>query len=131
MNRWLALILLLGGINLFTACNSSNRKEDKNKTTGVFREPPFDSITDSINSFPGNATLYLRRAGLLSQKNLPELAHEDYKKAWSLKPDEATAVSYTASLFMTGRESEAITLLQECMTKFPGNSEFPRRLSEA
>ncbi len=115
------------GFVAVTGCNGF----EKNDTSKLLNKSPYNTITDSINNLPENASLYLKRADLLSQNNIPELAYEDYKKAWSLSHDESTALSYTASLFMTGRETEAIKLLQECLKKFPSNREFPRRLSEA
>lgn len=131
MKSWLALICLLLGFATITGCNFFDSNDKGETSFKILHDPQFNIITDSISKFPANAALYLKRADLLSQKNLPELAYPDYKKAWSLSPDESTALSYIASLFMTGRETDAIRLLQECIRKFPGNMEFPRRLSEA
>ncbi len=127
MNSWLASVYVLLGFVTITGCNPF----DDDKSFKILNDPPFNIITDSIKKFPSNAALYSERAALLSQKDLPELAYPDYKKAWSLSANESTALSYTASMFMTGRETDAIKLLQECLKKFPGNKEFPRRLSEA
>lgn len=130
MNSRLASFSLLAAFLIITGCNF-NRDKNKAAASEILNNPPFESITDSIGKYPDNVLLYLRRADMLSQQNMPELAYPDYKKAWELRKDEAVAISYTASLFMTGRENEAISLLQECIKKFPGNIEFPRRLSEA
>ncbi|MEO5998974.1 MAG: tetratricopeptide repeat protein [Chitinophagaceae bacterium] len=128
--RYTSIFMLLGMITFF-GCNPFDSENNDSKNAKVLKEPPFKVITDSIDEFPNDAYLYLKRAELLSQKNFTELAFPDFKKAWTIKPDEPTAVLYAANLFMTGRENQAIDLLKECIKKFPGNNEFPRRLSEA
>lgn len=97
----------------------------------VLNRPPFKGLTDSIRQFPKDATLYLNRGLLLSQQNLHELATADYKKAWELRPDEATALEYAANLMLINDGPAAVKFLQECRKQFPGNGEFNRRLSEA
>lgn len=59
------------------------------------------------------------------------MATTDYRKAWELHPDEATALAYTSNLFLTGREKEAVSILERCMQQYPLNIDIPRRLSEA
>ena len=112
-----------------TGCDSS--EADENGSAKMLKEPPFKTITDSIHDYPDNPDLYLKRAQLLIQKKHTALAVNDYRKAWELRPDEPTALYYTASMFMAGKERQAIALLKECIKKFPDNSEFARRLSEA
>jgi tetratricopeptide (TPR) repeat protein len=130
MKYWLASINFALGFFFVIGCSLFDGNSKEAKTAKILHSPPFESITDSIGQFPKNAHLYIQRAELLSQKDLPDLASYDYQKAWHLQPDETTALSYTASLFMTGKETQAITLLQECIKKYPQNIEFPRRLSE-
>src|SRR5687768_13305324 len=105
------LLLICSGCNLLDS-NDPNASK-------IFKDPPFKSITDSINDFPDNPDLYLKRAQLLLQKKHADLAVNDYEKAWQLRPDETTALYYTASMFMAGKENEAISLLKECIKKFP------------
>ena len=112
-----------------TGCNFS--EGDQNGSAKILNEPPFKPITDSIEDDSDNPDLYLKRAQLLIQKKQTALAVNDYRKAWELRPDEPTALFYTASMFMAGKEKEAIALLKECIKKFPDNPEFARRLSEA
>ena len=131
MNSRFALIYLTLVVNAIAGCNFLGSDDKNSKNSKILNEPPFEGITDSIKKFPDNPALYLKRADFLSAKNLVDLAYPDYKKAWSLNPNETTALSYTASLFMTGRDAEAINLLKECLKKFPGNKDFQRRLSEA
>ena len=131
MKYWLVSTNLALVFLFFTGCSLIDNNSREAKTARILNNPPFESTTDSIRRFPSNAALYIKRAELLSQKNLPDLASNDYEQAWRLQPEESTAISYTASLFMTGKESQAISLLQDCIKKYPQNIEFPRRLSEA
>ena len=122
----------LGVFALLLVCFGCNSSDSNHLTSRkVLKEVPFKAITDSIDQFPKDPDLYIKRAHLLIQKKYSELAVEDYKKAWELRPDEITALYYTASLFMSGKEKDAVDLLKECIKKYPDNMEFPRRLSEA
>jgi len=105
------------------------------KTVNGFNEvlykPPFKALSDSIDQFPNNAELLLRRAELLSQNNQQDIAYYDYKKSWELQASEQTAILYASNLFITGRSKDAVTLLNTCLKKYPDNPEFKRRLAEA
>lgn len=105
------------------------------KTVNGFNEvlykPPFKVLSDSIDQFPNNAGLLLRRAELLTQNNQQDVAYYDYKKSWELQPTEQTALLFAANLFVTGRNKDAINLLQSCIQKYPQDTEFKRRLAEA
>ncbi len=103
---------------------------DADDAQKILRAAPYKTITDSIGLFPGNADLYTQRAVLLSQHNLHELATADYRKAWELSPTEPAALMYVSNLLLVNRPMDAITLLKECIIKYPGNTEFRRRLSE-
>ncbi len=105
------------------------------KTVNGFNEvlykPPYKVLSDSIDQFPNNADLLLRRAELLTQNNQQDVAYYDYKKSWEIQPAEQTAILFASNLFVTGRTHDAINLLDSCVNKFPGNPEFQRRLAEA
>ncbi|HEY4150630.1 MAG TPA: tetratricopeptide repeat protein, partial [Chitinophagaceae bacterium] len=105
------------------------------KTVNGFNEvlykPPYKVLSDSIDQFPNNADLLLRRAELLTQNNQQDVAYYDYKKSWQLKPAEQTAIMFAANLFVTGRTKDVIDLLDSCVKKYPGNPGFKRRLAEA
>ncbi len=126
MNRWIfagAWILLL------TACgDASTSRESQNRK--LLQSPPYAGLTDSIEQFPKQAGLYVQRGVMLSQHNLHELATPDYKQAWALSPDETTGLLYISNLLLVNKLKDATGLLQECITKFPDNAEFRRRLSE-
>lgn len=115
--RWLVAVLLLAGCT--------------NEDSHVLNKPPYAAITDSIEKFPDNTSLLLRRAELLVQNNQHELANEDYRKAWGRDSSEAIAMPYVSNLMLLGQHAEAVELLETAVRKFPENSEFRRRLSEA
>ncbi len=96
----------------------------------MLSDQPFKPLTDSISRFPDRAELYFKRGVLLSQHELHELAFSDYQKAWKSNPDETTALSFVSNLLVTGRQEQAIQLLEQCVKIYPGNTEFKRRLSE-
>lgn len=114
---------------LMAACNSSGKKNDGKEV--LFSKPPFATITDSINKFPDNAQLYFERAQLLSQNNLHEVATEDYKKSWQLKPDETTAVEYASNLSISGKLNDEVSFLQKAIQQFPASGEIKRILGDS
>jgi tetratricopeptide (TPR) repeat protein len=127
MKKLFFFILVLPFI---TSCGWFN----KPATTGfdeVLNAPPFKELTDSINKEPNNADLLLRRGALLYQNNHQDIAYYDFKKSWQLQPQETTAEGYASNLLSTGRNKEAISLLKECIDKYPLNPDFKRRLAEA
>ncbi len=129
MNRILTVFsTVFLAISVFS-CNSENDNISED-TVKMLEEKPFDGITDSIEQQPQDAMLRLRRAGLLSQNNIHELATNDYKKAWELVQDENTALMYVSNLLLTDAVKHAEKLLEECSKKFPDNTEFDRRLGE-
>ncbi len=97
----------------------------------VLDKVPFQALTDSIRRFPSDASLYTRRAGLLSQHNLPELACLDFKKSWELAPGEMTAIQYASSLSILDRLDEELSLLVSCQGAYPASREINRMLGEA
>jgi hypothetical protein len=68
------------------ACKNSTKQADEPQSI-VDVNPAFKSLNDSIRQYPGDASLYLRRAFRLTQENAHELAYTDFLKSWSLHPD--------------------------------------------
>lgn len=114
---------------ILPACNPGNHAPSG--FDEVLQQPPFKSLTDSIAQRPGDAGLLLRRAELLSQNNQHDIAYYDYKKSWELQPSAPAALAYVSNLLLTGRNKDAVALLKQCMTQFPGNPDIIRRLAEA
>lgn len=94
-------------------------------------KPPFAGLTDSINKFPGNISLLMRRAELLSQHDRYELAYNDYREVYQRDSSEAVTLAYINNLFLVNKPREAMRLLESGAKRFPGNPDFRRRLSEA
>ncbi|MHA4809854.1 tetratricopeptide repeat protein [Flavitalea flava] len=127
--------LFYGGIVwlviLSGACKGpENKKEDGSEA--ILHRPPFSGLTDSIRQArtadkPG---LYVSRGELLSRNNLHELAAADFKKAWDIQPVEGTGLRYASTLSIIGQTGNAISLLQDCLKKFPANQNFPSLLSD-
>ncbi len=117
---------MLSAIIFFAGCNirENNAKDD------LLKSPPYAALTDSIEQFPKNASLLLKRAELLTQNNMHEVAFDDFKKSWEIDPSEKTALEYASNLSITNKANEAEKLLQDCMIKFPANEEFKRLLSD-
>ncbi len=97
----------------------------------VEMNPAYASLNDSINLFPKDASLYLRRATRLSLANAHELAYDDFKKDWSLQPSVETGLPYAANLQILGKHAERLILLKACATQFPANQQLQRLLADA
>ncbi len=131
MNRQLMKLPVLAGIVfLLYSCTGENEKNTHPDRSGVLNSRPFKGITDSINRWPDNVELVLRRAVMLSQNNLHQVATPDYEKAWKLTGDENIALEYASNLLLASQVTQAISLLQEGSERFPDNTEFSRRLGE-
>lgn len=126
----MALIAFSGLVLVLSACGPAGSDDEKAKSERVLHSPPYASLTDSIEAFPDNLELRLRRAAMLSENNLHRLATPDFAKAWEISGDEEIALGYVANLLMADHASAAIGLLQECTARFPHNTEFNRRLGE-
>jgi tetratricopeptide (TPR) repeat protein len=129
MNRIFFYFVCLA-ITATCSCNLTNGKST-NGFNETLQQPPFKSISDSIEKNPSDAGLLLRRAELLTQNNQHDIAYYDYKKSWQLQPAEASALLFVSNLFLTGRSKDAIELLKKCTQQYPANMEFMRRLGEA
>ncbi len=106
------------------------KQDNTDKIGQLLSKPPYGGLTDSIKAAPQNAELYLARGTRLSQNNLHELATADYEKAWQLAPAEGTALQYISNLMLVDQPGTAVSLLKQCIEKYPDNTSFRRRLSE-
>jgi tetratricopeptide (TPR) repeat protein len=114
----------------FLACSPADKKNAEKDYSGLLNSPPVKNTTDSIERFPDEPELRLRRAMTLSQMNEHEAATADYKKAWEITGDENVALMYASNLMLSQHLDEAMSFLQNAAHKFPENSEFNRRLAE-
>ncbi|MFI5152767.1 MAG: tetratricopeptide repeat protein [Chitinophagales bacterium] len=130
MNRSFAFIRPIAISIMITSCGGSN-PENHSDALAILNKAPFSAITDSIKKSPKEATLYLRRAGLLSQANNHELASEDYRTSWKLQPMEETGIQYAASLAILGRQADRLGFLQQAAQQFPASMNIKRLMGEA
>jgi len=111
------LLPLVTGITiLFTACNSQD--ESYSAFAELLTQPPYKTLTDSIEKQPERDDLYFRRAILLNKNNQPQPALEDFRKAWLLNKLEpyATGVS---NLLIDAKPDSAIAFLQQALKELP------------
>jgi tetratricopeptide (TPR) repeat protein len=120
---------VLAGLILLGACNNQETRDPEDRS--VLLEEPYREITDSINNDPKNATLYERRAALLTEGGQLDLAEADLLKRYELEPSEKNAEQLVNMLFMTGKSREAVRLLDKLIKEYPQNPQFQRRYSEA
>jgi Flp pilus assembly protein TadD len=86
----------------------------------LLKGEPYSSLTDSIGMQPKNADLYYKRGVLLLQNEQNNYAEKDFKKAWSLKPNEKNALGVINILRRKNTDS-AIAFIQEASKKIPGS----------
>ena len=110
--------------------NPGNKQEEARQA--ILHRPPFAPLTDSLlqHNSTDEASLYFRRAELLSHNDQHELAADDYDHSWDLQPEEMTGFRYASTLTILGKTGKAIQLLQDCRKKFPANTAFPGMLAE-
>ena len=111
-------------VSVLLSCSNKNEED-------ILHHAPFASLTDSIQQYPSNAGILLRRGELLSQHDKHELAYLDFKAAWEKEQSEEIAMAYISNLYLVNKPAQAVALLEESVKRFPGNPEFRRRLSEA
>lgn len=117
---------LLIAIILLAGCNNNGKVPGD-----VLERPPFAALSDSIRKFPNDTELLLRRAEMLSQHDLHELANADLTAAWAKDSSETVLLFYVSNLFLVDQAEKAVDLLEVGVRRFPDNPDFRRRLSEA
>jgi tetratricopeptide (TPR) repeat protein len=122
------LMVPLAVMIIIMACGEQDKRA--NRSSSILESPRLAGITDSIKRFPDNPELYLRRALMLSHMNKHEIATPDYRKAWEMTGDEYVALDLASNLILSQKLPEAVKILEECIKKFPENTEFSRRLAE-
>ena len=112
------------------SCNDDSPPSAEENRKQILNSPEFAGISDSIRKDPDNPGLRIQRAVRLSQKNLHEIATEDFKKSWELTNDPQMGLEYVSNLLLTGKEKQAVALLNEGIDRFPGHPDYIRRLAE-
>ena len=130
MNKSTIYLFALFNVFWILGCHGTDPAGSGNESI-IMRTPLFAGLNDSIRQFPKDASLYFRRAELLSQINQHELASADFRRSWDLKPVAETGLHYVSNLSILGRPAEKLALLQDCIQHFPDSLQFRRRLGEA
>lgn len=123
------IMVALAVVALIVSCRSGDSDSEKDSSK-ILTSPRLSGLTDSINRFPEDPELRVRRALALSQLNQHNIATADYKKAYEITGDEGVMLEYASNLILAQDLNDAVQLLQEGMQKFPENTEFNRRLAE-
>ncbi len=124
------IILMICLTFLDYSCKNAN-PQSGSKDSVLAGDLDFKNLNDSIKRFPGDATLFLRRAIRLTQKNAHELAYPDFQKAWSLQPSVNIALPYAANLEILGKNFERVNLLESLHSRYPSNKQIGRLLADA
>ncbi len=115
--KYLAKIFALTActMTIIISCNDNSSDSPYGE---IFRQKPFEAITDSIKKDPGNDRLLFRRAVLLNTNNFPEPALADFQKAWSIEKEERYALGIS-TLLLDKQADSAILFLQEALKELP------------
>jgi tetratricopeptide (TPR) repeat protein len=123
------LTMTLTIILIEVACNNKVSHSEKQDSV-LIDNPSFKNLNDSIHLYPHDASLFLRRAILLTQENAHELANSDFQKAWSFRPSLEIGLPFAANLEILGKHSEKLILLQSLYNQFPSNAQVGRLLAD-
>ncbi|HEV3222415.1 MAG TPA: tetratricopeptide repeat protein [Puia sp.] len=122
------ILLVVLTLEIVKCKNKNSHSESQDSL--ILNDPAFKNINDSINKFPGDASIFLRRAIRLTQQNAHELAYSDFQKAWSLQPSLEIALPFAANLEILGRLGERLSLLESLNRQFPSNTQIGRLLAD-
>src|SRR6476660_3326664 len=128
MKYWLCVLMI--SVSWMSSCGNRDKQPAKPDMASILSKPPFDGLTDSIRLFPKDPALYLRRALLLSQNGLHEIAMPDYYKSWELTSDPQVGLEYASNLLLMNRVDSAKQFLETISARFPEDSDLRRRLGE-
>jgi tetratricopeptide (TPR) repeat protein len=123
-------IFLLGFLAMGAGSCKNKSSHSESQDSSIMNDPELKNLNDSINKFPRDASLFLRRAICLSQKNTHELAYSDFQKAWSLRHSLDIALPYAANLEILGRIGEKLILLESLNSQYPSNAQVGRLLAD-
>ncbi|ULQ57255.1 tetratricopeptide repeat protein [Flavihumibacter rivuli] len=130
--KFLFRIVVAGLIGFSIACgNDEKSAQASTDAENILSQPPYAIITDSIASNSKDASLYYRRAELLTQNGIYDLATADIEKAWTIQPTEEIAEARVSLLFLMGQGEKAVQILEQLVKQYPANTNFKRRLGEA
>lgn len=98
---------------VLAACGGNEGQTPQEK---LLSAPPYATLTDSIRISPKEASLYARRGALLNTNDYPELALEDFKKAWELSGSDRYAAA-VGNILLERKPDSAIVFLETARTR--------------
>ena len=107
--------IIIVALFYLTGC-SNNKGSDPYED--LLSQPPYSSLSDSINAEPGRDDLHFRRAVLLNTNNYPEPALADFKRAWSIRKDERYAFGI-ATIYLEKNPDSALLFLNRALQELP------------
>ncbi len=127
LSQTLNKLFLLLPLILAAACSNQTRD---NSAEAILSQPPYRLFTDSLSREPDNAAIYARRGALLNKNNYPELAVNDFRKAWQLTGQEKYALA-TGNILLEKNPDSAIAFLASAIQKLPQSKLLPLTLAYA
>ena len=109
---------------VFFSCSNNTVEE----TDSLLKSPPYQILTDSIQTESANARLYYQRGLLLLENEQFNHAEKDFRKAWSLENSEQNALGVITVLRRKNADS-AIAFIEEAIKKIPES--IPLKISLA
>ncbi|HEX7903658.1 MAG TPA: tetratricopeptide repeat protein [Chitinophagaceae bacterium] len=95
-----------------------NNESESSKFDDILKQPPYSSLSDSIQKQSGNDDLYFRRAVLLNKNSFPEPALADFQKAWALQKKEQYAFAIS-TILADKKPDSAIVFLTSAIKELP------------
>ncbi len=113
MKRFIPGILPFLLIVVLISCNNKDQQTPQEK---LLAGPPYAALTDSIALNPKDAGLYARRGTLLNTNDYPELALEDFRKAWELSGSDRYAAA-VGNILLERKPDSAVAFLEAARTQ--------------
>lgn len=107
MKRFIPALLPVLAIALFFSCNN---KDAQTPQEILLSQPPYDTLTEKIRLRPEDPDLYARRGTLLNA-DYPELAVDDFKKAWELTGNDRYAAA-VGNILLERKPDSAVAFLE-------------------
>jgi tetratricopeptide (TPR) repeat protein len=124
------LFILLIFLSLITACNPSEKKEEKSEQQKTSKDD-FARLNDEIVAHPDQAELYFKRAQIFMQRNVVRQAFDDITKAVSLDSTKFDYYMLLADVCFKGLQIQrTINAFKKAISLDPKSKEAHLKLSE-
>jgi tetratricopeptide (TPR) repeat protein len=103
---------------IISGCGNNN--DGDSPYAELLSQPPYASLTDSIQHNPSNPDLYYHRGILLFKNNNNPPALADFRKAWSMEKKEIYALDIS-NVLLTEKPDSAIAFLKDALKLLPSS----------